>query len=287
MNDLISRAAAIATLETWRPHWDGTEHIVSALAALPAASQPEAEPVAWDTQQVALAIGAMVEEWYDGNWRDHLPLHLIEKRLSRYTTPAPVVPAEGLDAEHLVAAWLAETENFASRHERLMDDILAECDLAPWLHAACQVGIDAALRAQQPAAPVSGVTVKPLVWTLVPDREPDYPRWSADTGLGKTYTVFKAWWGAEEKWGFIGVDGFYHSETEAKAAAQANHEARILAALDGSGVTVQEAARVLLDRLQYSSESDFLDAMQQVMPTEQTACLYAGLTAALSALEGK
>ena len=284
MNDLISRAAAIATLETWRPHWDGTEHIVSALAALPAASQPEAEPVAWYTDDYLQDKSAttwdvnVADRWRAKGW-SVWPLYTRP-------TPAPVVPAEGLDAEHLVAAWLAETENFASRHERLMDDILAECDLAPWLHAACQVGIDAALRAQQPAAPVSGVTVKPLVWTLVPDREPDYPRWSADTGLGKTYTVFKAWWGAEEKWGFIGVDGFYHSETEAKAAAQANHEARILAALDGSGVTVQEAARVLLDRLQYSSESDFLDAMQQVMPTEQTACLYAGLTAALSALEG-
>ena len=56
---------------------------------------------------------------------------------------------------------------------------------------------------------------------------------------------------------------------------------------DGGGVTVQEAARVLLDRLQYSAEAGFLDAMQQVMPTEQTADLYAGLTAALSALEGK
>ena len=77
---------------------------------------------------------------------------------------APVVPAEGLDSERLVAAWLAETEGFASRQERLMDDILAECDLAPWLHAACQVGIDAALRAHQPAAPVSGVTVREAGW---------------------------------------------------------------------------------------------------------------------------
>ena len=67
-----------------------------------------------------------------------------------FATPAPVVPAEGLDSERLVAAWLAETEGFASRQERLMDDILAECDLAPWLHAACQVGIDAALRSAQP-----------------------------------------------------------------------------------------------------------------------------------------
>lgn len=70
---------------------------------------------------------------------------------------APVVPAEGLDAEHLVAAWLDETEVFATRRERLMDDVLAECDLAPWLHAACQVGIDAALRSAQPV----GARVRP------------------------------------------------------------------------------------------------------------------------------
>ena len=81
-----------------------------------------------------------------------------------FATPAPVVPAEGLDAEHLVAAWLDEMEVFATRRERLMDDVLAECDLAPWLHAACQVGIDAALRAHQPAAPVSGVTVREAGW---------------------------------------------------------------------------------------------------------------------------
>lgn len=85
-----------------------------------------------------------------------------------FATPAPVVPAEGLDAEHLVAAWLDEMEVFATRRERLMDDVLAECDLAPWLHAACQVGIDAALRSAQPVvarvwqpietAPKDGVT---------------------------------------------------------------------------------------------------------------------------------
>ena len=74
------------------------------------------------------------------------------------STPAPVVPAEGLDPEHLVSAWLSETEGFATRHERLMDDILAECDLAPWLHAACQVGIDAALRSSPPV----GARVGPL-----------------------------------------------------------------------------------------------------------------------------
>ena len=128
--------------------------------------QPEAEPVAVSRGSVLMRDG-----------RGYVD----------FATPAPVVPAEGLDA--LIGEIVFETVNSE------IDRGLAG-------------RIIAALRAQQPAAPVSGVTV-------------------------------------------------------------------------------QEAARVLLTRLQYSSEADFLDAMQQVMPTEQTADLYAGLTAALSALEGK
>lgn len=88
-----------------------------------------------------------------------------------------------------------------------------------------------ALPPAQEAAPA--VKVKPLVWRMDPDRDDDYPRWLAETGLGKTYHVFKAWWGAQEKWGFVGLDGYHHSEAAAKAAAQADYEARILAALEG------------------------------------------------------
>lgn len=74
--------------------------------------------------------------------------------------------------------------------------------------------------------------VKPLVWELEPDRDAEYPKWSAETGLGKSYHVFKAWWGAQNKWAFIGIDGFHHSEEEAKAAAHADYEDRILSALE-------------------------------------------------------
>lgn len=156
------------------------------------------------------------------------------ERAAKALTPAPVVPAEGLDSERLVAAWLAETEGFASRHERLMDDILAECDLAPWLHAACQVGIDAALRAQQPAAPVSGVTVKPLVWE---DQTCGSYCWVQ--GL-HYYTE-----GSDEDRDWYVSCMIYDEDVwqgenqatrdECKALAQADYEARILAALLPAG----------------------------------------------------
>ncbi len=70
--------------------------------------------------------------------------------LRAHPTPAPVVPAEGLDPERLVMAWMSEMEGFATRGERFMDTITDGNDVAPWLHAACQVGIDAALRSAPP-----------------------------------------------------------------------------------------------------------------------------------------
>lgn len=75
---------------------------------------------------------------------------LIEYIRADLATPAPVVPAEGLDPERLVMAWMSEMEGFATRGERFMDTITDGNDVAPWLHAACQVGIDAALRSAPP-----------------------------------------------------------------------------------------------------------------------------------------
>jgi len=77
----------------------------------------------------------------------------------------------------------------------------------------------------------AGRQVKPLVWYPEPDRDADYPAWSAQTEFGKRYRVFKAWWGAEDKWGFIGDDEFHHTEEAAKAAAQDDYATRIRAAL--------------------------------------------------------
>jgi hypothetical protein len=90
-----------------------------------------------------------------------------------------------------------------------------------------------------------GVRVKPLEWEEEPDRDPNYPKWTADTGMGKHYFVFKAWWGSQQKWGFAGVDGFYHTKDEAKAAAQADYEARILAALDTPAPAMGELVEAL------------------------------------------
>lgn len=139
------------------------------LECAPAASQPVAEihrsfPDAADGRPMSPMGDALMTAGLNIEDARFVAIQLARNGLAMVPTPAPVVPAEGLDAEHLVAAWLDETEVFATRRERLMDDVLAECDLAPWLHAACQVGIDAALRAHQPAAPVSGVTVREAGW---------------------------------------------------------------------------------------------------------------------------
>jgi len=69
-------------------------------------------------------------------------------------TPAPVVPAEGLDA--LVDGWDTLKDNLPPDGHSAAEALF---DYGDKLADAIQ-----ALRAQQPAAPVSGVTVKPLVW---------------------------------------------------------------------------------------------------------------------------
>lgn len=83
-------------------------------------------------------------------------------------------------------------------------------------------------------APQGGVRVKPLEWVTEPGRGEEFPGWVAETAFGKEYRVFKAWWGKENKWGFVGDEGFAHTADQAKAAAQADYEARILSALTGS-----------------------------------------------------
>lgn len=91
------------------------------------------------------------------------PVYVIEP-----STPAPVALAEGLDPERLVMAWMAEQEGFATRGERFMETIVDSNDVVPWLHAACQVGIDAALRSALPV----GARV---AWIATADRLPEKP----------------------------------------------------------------------------------------------------------------
>ncbi len=76
-----------------------------------------------------------------------------------------------------------------------------------------------------------GAKVRELEWVEMPDRDPESASWIAETDLGRSYRVFAAWWGAQNKYGYV-FDGFYHTENEAKAAAQADYERRVLSALE-------------------------------------------------------
>jgi len=92
------------------------------------------------------------------------------------------------------------------------------------------VNVEAALEAALAAMPGPAVTVKPLEWRLEDSRDADFPRWNAEWN-GIVFSVFKAWWGSKSKWGFVGGGAFHHTEEAAKAAAQADYEARILSAI--------------------------------------------------------
>lgn len=155
-----------------------------------------------------------------------LPAHPVQEPPS----PAPVVPAEGLDPERLVMAWMAEQEGFATRGERFMDTIMDSNDVVPWLHAACQVGIEAALR----SAPPVGARVKPLVWE-------DQTCGSYCWVQGLHYYTEGS---DEDRDWYVScmIDGIdvWQGENqptrgECKALAQADYEARILAALLPAG----------------------------------------------------
>lgn len=220
--------------------------------ALPAA-QVQAEPVAWG-------------ESYDGGKFFHT-VSLTKTRhhtFPFYDHPAPTPPAPD-DLDEAVAS-LAE---FHAKGGKTLDQIRGELSPAPddldarqlrklaadfgayvrenasvpdilnggWKHPFSVTFEENQLRAFITAlrARPATVQVKPLVWELEPDRDAEYPKWTAETDLEKSYHVFKAWWGAQDKWAFVGIDGFYHSEADAKAAAQADYEARIRAALAGKG----------------------------------------------------
>ena len=112
------------------------------------------------------------------------------------------------------------------------------------------VGLRYAIAALPAVAPA--VRVKPLVWEPDAERPADYPKWTADTELGKTYFVFKARWGTQDKWGFAGIDGFHHSIEAAQAAAEADYRARIAASLDLDKIlALVEAATRQTDNLAF------------------------------------
>ena len=109
---------------------------------------------------------------------------------------------------------------------------------APVPHAKDYRMADAAIAALEP---MDKPRIKPLVWTQ---------KGYAETPFGKYHVVMEDWSGQDDFW-FVcfagkpyGKCGEHGSEEAAKAAAQADYEARILAALEP--VTVQKAARVLI-----------------------------------------
>jgi hypothetical protein len=77
--------------------------------------------------------------------------------------------------------------------------------------------------------PGDGVGVKPLAWRQHPDGETQ--RYEGVTAIGNNYAVFKAWWGAQNKWGWIGNDEFHHSDVDARSACNIDYEQRIRSAL--------------------------------------------------------
>ena len=94
-------------------------------------------------------------------------------------------------------------------------------DEAVWRHI-----IDAVNAAH---APQGGVRVKPLAW----ERNPTMDNWTANTLVGnylsqRTISDVAALWRGSERL------GTYKCHEDAKAAAQADYEARILSALTGS-----------------------------------------------------
>lgn len=129
--------------------------------ALPAASQPEAEPVAWLWRskdghiRCALPNAPSSVELacahHDGD--EIVPLYA-------HPTPAPVVPAEGLERsreDEAKAGWVLDME--------LLKELRSDagdwgCSLDLEAVEAIALEVEKRLRAQQPAAPVSGVTVQ-------------------------------------------------------------------------------------------------------------------------------
>ena len=132
----------------------GVSQSLDAIRALPAASQPEAEPVAWQ------------QRLDSGGWGTIL--HGNDKPLGEarplYATPAPVVPAEGLKrapVDEAKAGWVLDME--------LLKELRSDagdwgCSLDLEAVEAIALEVEKRLRAQQPAAPVSGVTVREAGW---------------------------------------------------------------------------------------------------------------------------
>lgn len=128
---------------------------------------------------------------------------------------AETSPGDVLDVLRSIRAMCDEPLSYG--RSNLADRIAAAID---------RIDVKAEAKSQEPEA----VAVKPLEWYEEPLRSPDQPAWNADSPVG-AYRVFKAWWGKENKDGWIGNGEFHHTEAAAKAAAQADYEERVRSAL--------------------------------------------------------
>ena len=110
--------------------------------------------------------------------------------------------------------------------------------------ATCQAWwqIDAALAAMEPAA---GVRVKPLNWEYHPAGTIAAP------STGHAYIIDTRMKGRVHSIKGFNPQREFSSLDEAKAAAQADYERRIVSAIEPAAPTVQEAARVLNDHQLY------------------------------------
>lgn len=201
------------------------KHVLRELEAraTPAPAAQEAEPVAWRWR------------WNGGDEPDIWAYREDPIESDQHRTiqplyahpPAPVVLGEELE-------WaLCNAEAAISGYSHLAKNV--QYNLAVPINVGQLRDMIAALRAQQPAAPVSGVTVKPLVW----EEEAGRSYRQANCIFGQ-YQI--SWLVEFECWqlsrphmaGREWRDGFsrHSSKDDAKAAAQADYEDRILSALE-------------------------------------------------------
>lgn len=128
--------------------------------------------------------------------------------------------------------------------------------------SACDAAKAALDATSAPAQPVA-VKVKPLVWG-----RPRRGFMASTGGIGEAYIFAVQPNGQYECIKGLHWTPRFENSDDAKAAAQADYEARILAALDVQPVTVQDAARVVAEAIN-SDMLTFNKALASIMATPE------------------
>lgn len=284
MSDELTAAAIADRLDTTTPSWvpsenvknitlsmDESDVVVTALRRL--ASQDQ-KPVAWRYRAGDANSWAITDQWRpreDQGWQVE-PLYLSPP------------PAAGWDDAIEAAAKIADEQidgwcNITKKSKKMLrwwpngDDIAAEIRALRTGPGATKSDDDG-----------GGVRVKPLEWY----QHPETKRYEGVAIVGNNYAVFQAWWGAQNKWGWIGDGEFYHSEVEARQACNADYERRILSALSNQPAPVaanasaearlREALRDLVALVSTDSaydDSESLRSARNVLFAENKAALEA------------